>query len=54
MGIRLINQLVANGTLTEADADEVYARTLASIADPVQREVTSRTLEAMGARRRPQ
>ena len=54
VGIRLIDQLVANGTLTDADAAEIYARALASISDPDQRAATLRTLEAMGALRRPQ
>ena len=50
MGIRLINRLMANGTLTEADAAAVYARTLASISDPALRAATLLILEAKGAR----
>ena len=45
MGVRLIKRLVANGTLTEADAAQVYARTLANISDPAQRPATSRILK---------
>ncbi len=54
MGIRLIDRLVANGTLSEADAAEVYARALANITDPTQCKSTLQILEAKGARRRPQ
>ena len=45
MGIRLIDKLVANGTLTEADAAEVYTRTLASITD----DLAKRSVEMRGA-----
>ena len=45
MGIRLIDRLVANGTLTEADAAKVYTRTLASVAD----DLANRAVEMRGA-----
>jgi hypothetical protein len=50
MAVRLINLLVAIGTLTEAEATEVYDHTLASISDPAQRAATLRILESLDVR----
>lgn len=53
IGIRVIDRLVAKGTLTEADAAEVYARILVTISDPEGRAAILRILEANDARGRP-